>query len=158
MAYLIMASRIWPGRIWPGELISAHRPDTSTQTFSRQRCRSDQAPAYVGVRALSGFCDPARPLQRAADRPRCHLFQVICIWWRRRESNPRPKSLSTKRGSMLSPVPEVSLYALRTDKMRILLVRGSRPYDPYPAIETSLLCDVPLRPADKATGDGNLFN
>ncbi len=27
-------------------------------------------------------------------------------WWRRRESNPRPKSLSARRGSMLSPVPD----------------------------------------------------
>jgi hypothetical protein len=59
---------------------------------------------------------------------------------------------------MLSPVPEVSLYALRTDKMRILLVRGSRPYDPYPAIKTSLLCDVPLQPTGEAAGDGNLIN
>jgi hypothetical protein len=59
---------------------------------------------------------------------------------------------------MLSPVPEVSLYALRTDKMRILLVRGSRPYDPYPAIKTSLLCDVPSEPTGKALGDGNLIN
>ena len=59
---------------------------------------------------------------------------------------------------MLSPVPEVSLYALRTDKMRILLVRGSRPYDPYPAIETSLLCDVRSQPIGEAVEDGNLFN
>ena len=79
-------------------------------------------------------------------------------WWRRRESNPRPKSLSTKRGSMLSRVPEVSLCALRTDKMRALLVRGSRSHSPYPAMRTSLLCDVPSKPTGKASGDGNLIN
>ena len=59
---------------------------------------------------------------------------------------------------MLSPVPLVSLCVLRTDKMRALLVRGSRLYDPYPVMKTSLLCDVPLQPADKAAGDGNLIN
>jgi hypothetical protein len=42
--------------------------------------------------------------------------------------------------------------------MRALLVRESRLYNPYPAIEASLLCDVSLQPADKATGDGNLIN
>jgi hypothetical protein len=47
---------------------------------------------------------------------------------------------------------------LRTDKMRALLVRGSRLYDPNPVMKTSLLCDVPLQPADKAAGDGNLIN
>jgi len=59
---------------------------------------------------------------------------------------------------MLSRVPKVSLCALRTDKMRASLVRKSHPDSPYPAIRTSLLCDVPLQPADKATGDGNLIN
>ena len=32
------------------------------------------------------------------------------------------------------------------------------PEDPYPALKTSLLCDVPLQPTGKATGDGNLIN
>jgi hypothetical protein len=59
---------------------------------------------------------------------------------------------------MLSRVPKFSLCALRTDKMRALLVRGSRLYDPYLAIRTSLLCDVPSRPTGKASGDGNLIN
>ena len=59
---------------------------------------------------------------------------------------------------MLSRVPKVSLCALRTDKMRASLVRGSRPYDPYPAIKTSLLCDVLPKPAGKAAEDGNLIN
>jgi hypothetical protein len=78
--------------------------------------------------------------------------------WRRRESNPRPKSLATKRGSMLSRVPKVSLCALRTDKMRASLVRGSRPHDPYPAMRTSLLCDVLPKPTGKAAEDGYLVN
>jgi len=59
---------------------------------------------------------------------------------------------------MLSRVPKVSLYALRTDKIRVKLVRESRFYGPYPAIKTSLLCDVLSQPADKAAEDGNLFN
>ena len=59
---------------------------------------------------------------------------------------------------MLSRVPKVSLCALRTDKMRALLVRGSRLYDPYPAIKTSLLCDVLPQPAGEAAEDGNLTN
>ena len=59
---------------------------------------------------------------------------------------------------MLSRVPKFSLCALRTDKMRALLVRGSRLYDPYPAIKTSLLCDVPSKPTGEASGDGNLIN
>jgi hypothetical protein len=53
---------------------------------------------------------------------------------------------------------KVSLCALRTDKMRELLVRGSHPHSPYPAMRTSLLCDVLSQPADKAAEDGNLFN
>jgi hypothetical protein len=53
---------------------------------------------------------------------------------------------------------KVSRCALRTDKMRALLVRGSRSYGPYPAIRTSLLCDVLSQPADKAAEDGYLFN
>ena len=59
---------------------------------------------------------------------------------------------------MLSRVPLVSLCALRTDKMRASLVRESYPDDPYPAIRTSLLCDVPLQPTGEAAGDGNLIN
>ena len=59
---------------------------------------------------------------------------------------------------MLSRVPKFSLCALRTDKMRALLVRGSRPYDPYPAIRTSLLCDVLPKPAGEAAEDGYLTN
>jgi hypothetical protein len=59
---------------------------------------------------------------------------------------------------MLSRVPKVSLCALRTDKMRASLVRGSHPDDPYPAIRTSLLYDVSLKPAGKAAGDGYLIN
>ena len=53
---------------------------------------------------------------------------------------------------------KVSRCALRTDKMRALLVRGSHFYGPYPAMETSLLCDVLSQPADKAAEDGNLIN
>ena len=59
---------------------------------------------------------------------------------------------------MLSRVPMVSLCALRTDKMRASLVRESRLYDPYPAIKTSLLCDVSLKPTGEAAGDGYLIN
>jgi hypothetical protein len=59
---------------------------------------------------------------------------------------------------MLSRVPEVSLCALRTDKMRASLVRGSRRYDPYPAITASLLCDVLPKPAGEAAEDGYLIN
>jgi hypothetical protein len=59
---------------------------------------------------------------------------------------------------MLSRVPKVSRCALRTDKMRALLVRGSRSYGPYPAIRTSLLCDVLSQPADKVAEDGYLIN
>jgi len=53
---------------------------------------------------------------------------------------------------------KVSRCALRTDKMRALLVRGSHPHSPYPAMRTSLLCDVLSQPADKAAEDGNLIN
>lgn len=59
---------------------------------------------------------------------------------------------------MLSRVPKVSRYALRTDKIRATLVRESHPYGPYPAIRTSLLCDVLSKPADKAAEDGYLVN
>ena len=59
---------------------------------------------------------------------------------------------------MLSPVPKVSLCTLRTDKMRALLVRGSRLHDPYPAVKTSPLCDVLSQPAGKAAKNGNLIN
>ena len=64
------------------------------------------------------------------------------LWWRRRESNPRPKSMTTKRDSMLSRVPKTSRYALRTDKVRATLACGSR--SPYPDVawRTSPLCDV----------------
>jgi len=58
---------------------------------------------------------------------------------------------------MLSRVPEVSRCALRTDKMRALLVRGSRSCGPYPAIETSLLCDVLPQPTGEAAEDGYLI-
>ncbi len=59
---------------------------------------------------------------------------------------------------MLSRVPKVSLCALRTDKMRASLVRGSHLYDPYPAIKTSPLCDVLPKPAGEAAEDGYLTN
>jgi hypothetical protein len=59
---------------------------------------------------------------------------------------------------MLSRVPKVSRDALRTDKMRISLVRESRFYSSDRAVETSLLYDVLRRPTGKATGNGYLFN
>jgi hypothetical protein len=42
--------------------------------------------------------------------------------------------------------------------MRALLVRESYFHGPYPAMKTSLLCDVPSQPTGEAAGDGNLFN
>ena len=62
---------------------------------------------------------------------RTHQFKVPVsrcerkryVWWRRRESNPRPKLPVTKRGSMLSRVPETLLLTLRTDKVSQALVR-----------------------------------
>ncbi len=53
---------------------------------------------------------------------------------------------------------KVSRCALRTDKMRTLLVRGSRSCGPYPATETSLLCDVLPQPTGEAAEDGYLVN
>ena len=53
---------------------------------------------------------------------------------------------------------KVSRCALRTDKMRALLVRGSHPQSPYPAMRTSLLCDVLPQPAGEAAEDGYLVN
>jgi len=73
-------------------------------------------------------------------------------------SRTRVRNRSQQRDSMLSRVPKVSLYALRTDKIRVKLVRGSHPHGPYPAIRTSLLCDVLSKPADKAAEDGYLIN
>jgi hypothetical protein len=45
---------------------------------------------------------------------------------------------------MLSPVPKVSLHALRTDKMRMKLVRWSRGCNTDREAATSLLNDVLL--------------
>jgi hypothetical protein len=59
---------------------------------------------------------------------------------------------------MLSHVPETSVYALRTDKIRAALARKSRSLSPDVASRTSLLCDVLSRPTDKATENGNLIN
>ena len=47
---------------------------------------------------------------------------VLKGWWRRRESNPRPKPLSAERLHAQSS-SKVSLPALRTDKKRRKLVR-----------------------------------
>ena len=44
-------------------------------------------------------------------------------WWRRRESNPRPKSLSAGRIHAVSGSACFRSAALRTDKMRMKLVR-----------------------------------
>jgi hypothetical protein len=79
------------------------------------------------------------------------------IWWRRRESNPRPKSMSEKRLHAQS-VPKVSQHALRMDKMRVTLVRGSHRRGSDRTAETSLLCDVPPKPTGKAAEDGYLIN
>lgn len=46
----------------------------------------------------------------------------------------------------------VSLCALRTDKMRASLVRGSRPCGPYPATRTSLLCDASPKARRRSPG------
>jgi hypothetical protein len=59
---------------------------------------------------------------------------------------------------MLSRVPKVSHYELRTDKMLATLVRRSRLGGPDSTTKASLLCDVSLQPADKAAGDGYLVN
>jgi hypothetical protein len=59
---------------------------------------------------------------------------------------------------MLSLVPETSLCALRTDKVRAALARGSRSHDPDVAVRTSMLCDVLSRPAGEAAKNGNLTN
>ena len=59
---------------------------------------------------------------------------------------------------MLSRIPMVSHYALRTGKMRAALARGSRPSGPDLTAQTSLLCDVLPKPADKTAEDGNLIN
>jgi hypothetical protein len=59
---------------------------------------------------------------------------------------------------MRSRVPKISQRALRTDKMRTSLARGSHPRGPDLTAGTSLLCDVLPRPADKASEDGYLFN
>jgi hypothetical protein len=59
---------------------------------------------------------------------------------------------------MLSHVPTTSVYALRTDKIRITLARESHSLGPDVASRTSLLCDVLSRPTDKATENGNLTN
>lgn len=59
---------------------------------------------------------------------------------------------------MLSRVPKVSRYALRTDKMRRTLACGSYRQAPDVDLTTSLLCDVLPKPADEAAEDGNLVN
>jgi hypothetical protein len=59
---------------------------------------------------------------------------------------------------MLSRVPETSLCALRTDKVRAALACGSRPQNPDVALRTSPLCDVLWRPTGEATRNGNLIN
>ncbi len=59
---------------------------------------------------------------------------------------------------MLSHVPETSVYALRTDKIRVTLARESRSLGPDIALRTSLLCDVLSQPTDEATENGNLTN
>jgi hypothetical protein len=59
---------------------------------------------------------------------------------------------------MLSRVPKGSRYALRTDKMRITLVRGSRLPSSDRTGKTSLLCDVLPKPTGEAQEDGYLIN
>jgi hypothetical protein len=59
---------------------------------------------------------------------------------------------------MLSRVPKVSRYALRTDKMRITLVRGSHSCSSDRTTEASLLCDVLPQPTGEAKEDGYLVN
>jgi hypothetical protein len=59
---------------------------------------------------------------------------------------------------MLSRVPLISRYTLRTDKMRATLARKSRSTNPDLVGEASLQCDVLPKPADKAAEDGNLTN
>jgi hypothetical protein len=59
---------------------------------------------------------------------------------------------------MLSRIPMISRYALRTDKMRTTPVRGSRFGGPDIAAKTSLLCDVLPKPTGEAAEDGNLIN
>jgi hypothetical protein len=59
---------------------------------------------------------------------------------------------------MLSRVPKISQRALRTDKMRTPLARGSHPRGPDLTAGTSLLCDVLPRPAGEALEDGYLVN
>jgi hypothetical protein len=59
---------------------------------------------------------------------------------------------------MLSRVPKISRYTLKTDKVRVKLARKSRLRGPDVALKTSLLCDVRSRPTDKALRNGNLTN
>ena len=51
-----------------------------------------------------------------------------------------------------------SPHALRTDKMRMELVRWSRGYNTDREATASLLYDVRSQPAGKAVEDGSLFN
>ena len=79
------------------------------------------------------------------------------MWWRRRESNPRPKSLSAERLHAQSRSENFATCAQNGQDAHATSP-GSRPHGSGLTTGTSLLCDVLPQPTGKALEDGCLVN
>src|SRR6185312_1174344 len=109
-ALLVVGSKLLRGLT--GWVISRERQSgkpNSAAADSLERSCPDLAVRYSW--STDTRCSLAAHFQFVFDRGCFHVFDEL--WWRRRESNPRPKLLSSKR---LHAQPTSSGFALRTQK------------------------------------------